>query len=401
MPTHRQIFLDHVAQTSELPLMLDVANARGMYIYDQRGKAYLDMNSGISVSSLGHCHPNVTEAIKNQVDRHLHTMVYGEHIQQPQIQYAQLLCSQLPESLSKVYYVMTGTETVEVAMKLSRRTTGRYEIIAAKNAYHGSTYGAEALRSDYEFTGSFGPGVPGVRHISFNDEKSIERITEQTAAVIIEPVQAESGINPPSNDFLKKVEARCRKVGALFILDEIQTGFGRTGELFAFMKYDCTPDMLLIAKGMGGGMPIGGVVSSKEIFGHLLKNPALGHITTFGGHPVSCVAAYATLNTLLEEGIIEEVTKKEAYFLQKLQHPIIKEIRHSGLMMGVELTRRKYLKHVVAKAFELGLLIDFFLFNDRSFRLAPPLIVDYETIDKAVEILLESMDFALNKYKKN
>lgn len=401
MPTHRQIFLDHVAQTSELPLMLDVANARGMYIYDQHGKAYLDMNSGISVSSLGHCHPNVTEAIKNQVDRHLHTMVYGEHIQQPQIQYAQLLCSQLPESLSKVYYVMTGTETVEVAMKLSRRTTGRYEIIAAKNAYHGSTYGAEALRSDYEFTGSFGPGVPGVRHISFNDEKSIERITEQTAAVIIEPVQAESGINPPSNDFLKKVEARCRKVGALFILDEIQTGFGRTGELFAFMKYDCTPDMLLIAKGMGGGMPIGGVVSSKEIFGHLLKNPALGHITTFGGHPVSCVAAYATLNTLLEEGIIEEVTKKEAYFLQKLQHPIIKEIRHSGLMMGVELTRRKYLKHVVAKAFELGLLIDFFLFNDRSFRLAPPLIVDYETIDKAVEILLESMDFALNKYKKN
>lgn len=401
MPTHRQLFINHVAQTNELPLMLDVARAKGMYIYDQNGKAYLDMNSGISVSSLGHCHPTVTNAIKEQVDQHLHTMVYGEHIQQPQIQYAQLLSSQLPDHLSKVYYVMTGTETVEVAMKLARRTTGRYEIIAAKNAYHGSTYGAEALRSDYEFTGSFGPGVPGVRHIQFNDEKSLLRITENTAAVIIEPVQAESGINPPTDDFLKKVKARCSEVGALFVLDEIQTGFGRTGELFAFMKYDCPPDILLIAKGMGGGMPIGGVVSSKEIFAHLLKNPALGHITTFGGHPVSCVAAHATLSTLLEEEIIPEVSKKEAYFLEKLQHPIIKEIRHSGLMMGVELTRRKYLKHVVAKAIDLGLLIDFFLFNDRSFRLAPPLIVDYQTIDKAVSILLQAMDFAQEKYVKN
>lgn len=401
MPTHRQLFLNHVAQTSELPLMLDVAEARGMYIYNQDGKAYLDMNSGISVSSLGHCHPKVTEAIKMQVDKHLHTMVYGEHIQQPQIQYANLLCSQLPDSLSKVYYVMTGTETVEVAMKLSRRATGRYEIIAAKNAYHGSTYGAEALRSDYEFTGSFGPGVPGVRHITFNDEKSLERITTKTAAVIIEPVQAESGINPPTHDFLKKVEARCREMGALFVLDEIQTGFGRTGELFAFMKYNCVPDILLIAKGMGGGMPIGGVVSSKEIFGNLLKNPALGHITTFGGHPVSCIAAYATLDTLLHDGIISEVSQKEAYLVEKLQHPIIKEIRHSGLMMGVELTKRKYLKHVVAKSFELGLLIDFFLFNDRSFRLAPPLIVDYKTIDKAVDMIRQAMDFAMDKYAKN
>lgn len=401
MPTLRQLFLSHVAQTSELPLMLEVDRAEGMYIYDTSGKRYMDMNSGISVSSLGHCHPAVVEAVQEQVARHMHTMVYGEHIQNKQIAYAELLTQHLDRTLSKVYYVMTGTECVEVAMKLSRRHTGRTEIIAAKKAYHGSTYGAEALRSDLDFTASFAPGVPGVRHIDFNNEEDLLKITEQTACVILEPVQAESGINPPVDNYLSKVEKRCREVGALFILDEIQTGFGRTGSLFAHQKYDVIPDMLLIAKSMGGGMPIGAVVSRENIMSSLLKNPALGHITTFGGHPVSCAAAHATLSELLKGNIISEVERKAELIKSKISaHPIVAEVRNSGLMMGVELQKRKYLKHVVSHAIENGILIDFFLFNDRSFRLAPPLIISDEQIEFGCEVLLKAFDFAENKYKK-
>ncbi len=399
MPTLRQLFLSHVAQTSELPLMLEVERAEGMYIYDTSGKQYMDLNSGISVSSLGHCHPAVVKAVTDQVQKHMHTMVYGEHIQNKQIEYAELLTSKLDANLSKVYFVMTGTECVEVAMKLARRHTKRTEIIAARDAYHGSTYGAEALRSDYEFTASFAPGVPGVRHITFNNEDELSKISSKTACVIIEPVQAESGINPPKNDYLKAVEKRCNEVGALFILDEIQTGFGRTGNLFAHQKYDVIPDVLLIAKSMGGGMPIGAVVASKEIMDSLIKNPALGHITTFGGHPVSCAAAHATLKELLVGDIIQGVEEKSKMIKEKLaSHPIIKEIRNCGLMMGVELSKRKYLKHVVSQAIENGVLIDFFLFNDRSFRLAPPLIISEEQISEACSKLLSAFDYATNKY---
>ena len=401
MPTLRQLFLSHVAQTSELPLMLEVDYASGMYIYDRSGKRYIDMNSGISVSSLGHCHPNVVKAVQEQVSKHMHTMVYGEHIQNKQIAFAELLTKQLHEQLSKVYYVMTGTECVEVAMKLSRRYTKRYEIIAARDAYHGSTYGAEALRSDTEFTSSFAPGVPGIKHIDFNSEIDLQKITTKTACVIIEPVQAESGVNPPIKNYLQKVEARCKEVGALFILDEIQTGFGRTGHLFAHHKYEVTPDVLLIAKSMGGGMPIGAVVSSGEILGAITKNPALGHITTFGGHPVSCAAAHAMLSTLLDEGIIDDVLRKEQLIKSYLsEHSIVKEIRSSGMMMAVELTKRKYLKHVVSKAIDLGLIIDYFLFNNKSFRLAPPLIINDEQIKEACNILLEAFIYAESKYKK-
>ncbi len=399
MPTLRQLFLSHVAQTSELPLMLEIDRAEGMYIYDVSGKRYIDMNSGISVSSLGHCHPAVVKAVTEQVNKHMHTMVYGEHLQNKQIAYASLLTSQLHDSLSKVYYVMTGTECVEVAMKLSRRHTGRTEIIAARKAYHGSTYGAEALRSDYDFTASFAPGVPGIKHIDFNVDSDLEKITKKTASVIIEPVQAESGINPPQNDYLKKVAQRCKDVGALFVLDEIQTGFGRTGELFAHKKYGVVPDLLLIAKSMGGGMPIGAVVSSTHIMESLLKNPALGHITTFGGHPVSCAAAFATLSELLSSNIIEDVREKERLIHKIIgDHPIVKEVRSSGLMMGVELVKRKYLKHVVSHAIESGILIDFFLFNDRSFRLAPPLIITREQIKEGCGILLKALDYANAKY---
>ena len=401
MPTLRQLFISHVGQTSEMPLMLEVDRAEGMYIYDLEGKRYIDMNSGISVSSLGHCHPSVVTAVQEQAAKHMHTMVYGEHIHQKQVAYAKSLSQHLHKDLSKVYYVMTGTECVEVAMKLGRRVTGRYEIISAKHAYHGSTFGAEALRSDHEFGASFAPGVPGVRHIEFNNPKDLSKITHQTACVIIEPVQAESGVNPPQNDYLKLVEKKCKEVGALFILDEIQTGFGRTGYLFAHIKYEVKPDVLLIAKGMGGGMPIGAVVSSSEILASITKNPSLGHITTFGGHPVSCAAALATLETLVESNLISEVENKANYLKERLeQHPIIAEVRNSGLMMGVEVTKRKYLKHIVSKAFELGLIVDYFLFNNKSFRVAPPLIIDYIQLEVASNILLEAFDYAKNKYEK-
>ncbi len=379
-------------------MLFEVSHADGMYIYDTQGKAYLDLNSGISVSSLGHRNPKVVAAIKRQLDKHMHTMVYGEHIQTPQVSFAERLTKHLHESLNNIYYVMTGSECIEVAMKLAKKHTGRYEIISGTNAYHGSTQGAEALRSDTDFTSHFLPGIPGIRHIQFNDNADLLKITEKTAAVIIEPVQAEGGVILPAADYLFDLRLRCSRTGTLLILDEIQTGFGRTGFLFAHQKYNIVPDVLLIAKSMGAGMPIGGVVSSKEILGSLIKNPALGHITTFGGHPVCLAAADAGLELLLENKIYDSVLEKEKKFHRNLKHEIIKEVRSSGLMMAVELTKRKYLKHVVEYTIKSGALIDYFLFNDRSFRLAPPLIISDAEIEEACRILLESMDYAKSQY---
>lgn len=398
MASVRQLFLSHVAQTSEIPLGLEVDRAEGMYIYDTSGKKYLDLNSGISVSSIGHRHPRVVEAIKNQVDRHLHTMVYGEHIQQSQVAMAKLLTDQLPESLNSVYYFMSGTEVIEAAMKLAKRVKERYELIACRSAYHGSTQGAESLRSDHEYSQAFMPLVPGVKHIDFNSEQDLARITEKTAAVFVEPVQAEAGVIVPQNDYLKKLRSRCTEVGALLVLDEIQTGFGRTGHLFALRKYGIVPDILCLGKAMGGGMPIGAMVCARDLMKAFTKSPMLGHITTFGGHPVSCAAAHGNLSAVLEEQIVDSVLDKEKLFHDKLVHPIIKEVRSSGLMMAVELTRRKYLKHVVAHAMELGAVIDYFLFNNRSFRLAPPLIISESEIEKACDILLQACTFAQAKY---
>ena len=401
MPSIRELYLQHVAQTSEMPLMLEIERAEGMYMYSSEGKKYLDLNSGISVSSLGHRHPNVINAIKDQLDKHLHTMVYGEHIHTPQVKYAQLLTKVLDNGLDSVYYLNSGSEAVEGAMKLARKHTGRYKIVACSNAYHGSTMGSESLRSDDAFTRSFLPGVPGVFHVDFNDETQLDQIDEDTACIILEPVQAESGINPPMNDYLKKVKARCEAVGALMVLDEIQTGFGRTGYLFAHKKYDVVPDILLIGKSMGGGMPISAFVASKETMMSIARKPMLGHITTFGGHPVCVAAAYAALKTNVDEGIYKEVLRKEKLIHDKLKHPIIKEIRSSGLMMGVELTRRKYLKHVVNHTIENGALIDYFLFNSTSFRLAPPLIISDEQIEEGCNILLKALDYAEAKYRKS
>lgn len=400
MPSIRELYLQHVAQTSEMPLMLEIERAEGMYMYSTCGKKYLDLNSGISVSSLGHRHPNVIKAIKDQLDKHLHTMVYGEHIHAPQVEFATLLSEQLANGLDSVYYLNSGTEAVEGAMKLARKHTGRYKIAACRNAYHGSTLGSESLRSDYSFTRNFLPGVPGIFHINFNDERELELIDEDTACIILEPVQAESGVNPPTNDFLKKVKKRCEEVGALMVLDEIQTGFGRTGYLFAHKKYDVVPDILLIAKSMGGGMPVSAFVAPQEIMKSISRKPMLGHITTFGGHPVCVAAAYATLKTIVDDHIYQDVLRKEKRIHEKLKHPIIKEIRSSGLMMAVELKRRKYLKHVVNYTIENGAVIDYFLFNSTSFRLAPPLIISDDQIDEGCNILLEAMNYAESKYRK-
>lgn len=400
MPTHRQIFLNSIAQTSALPLMLEVDYAKGMYLFTTSGDKYLDMNSGISVSSLGHCHPAVVAAVKNQVDKHMHTMVYGEHIQQSQVKYAATLISKLDDQLNCVYYVMTGTEAVEIAMKMSRRYSNRTEIIACKGAYHGSTYGSESLRSDTHFKMHFAPGVPGVNHIDFNDLDQLSQITKKTACVIVEAVQAESGVRLPKHHYLKLLEKRCKETGALFILDEIQTGFGRTGHLFAYQKYDLTPDAILIGKSMGGGMPIAALISDKSILGVFSDKPTLGHLTTFGGHPVSCAAANATLEVLSDGNIIEQVENKEKLFKSLLNHNIVKEIRSSGLMMAVELKKRKYLKHVIQSCFEHRLIVDYFLFNDRSFRLAPPLVISNEEINIACRILNQAFDTAKSKYEK-
>ncbi len=401
MTSIRSLFLKHVAQTSDLSMGLEVEKANGMYIYGSNGKRYLDFNSGISVSSLGHRYPHVISRIQKQLDRHLHTMVYGEHIQTPQVEYAHLLFQATNNTFDNIYFVNSGSEAVEVGLKVAKKFTGRFEVMACKNAYHGSTMAAESLRSDMDFVSAFSPTLPGIRHISFNNKSDLDKITTKTACVILEPVQAESGVNTPKNDYLKAVRKKCNETGSLMILDEIQTGFGRTGYLFAFQKYGILPDILLIAKSMGGGMPIGAVVSKKEILQSIMLNPSLGHITTFGGHPVCTAAALGALEAMLEDDrIISSVKTKEEKIHYLLKHPIIKEIRSSGLMMAVELKKRKYLKHVVSKAIENGVLVDYFLFNDRSFRLAPPLILEESHIKEGVEKLLGAMDYAMKIYNK-
>lgn len=400
MLSKRELYINHVSQTSTFSMMLDVERAEGMYIYSGDGKKYLDLNSGISVSSLGHRHPKVTQAIKCQIDKHMHTMVYGEHIQSPQTQYAKLLTTHLSHGLDNIYLLNSGSEAVEVAVKLAKRHTDRYEVIAAAGAYHGSTAAAEALRSDLDFTSSFRPAIPGIRHIRFNNFEDLDKITCRTACVIMELVQAESGVVTPNQEWLNAIRAKCTLSRTLLILDEIQTGFGRTGYLFAHQKYNIAPDILTIGKAMGGGMPISACVASKEIMHSLADKPALGHITTFGGHPVCTASALATLQTLLDNKIVEDVLAKEALIRSLLQHEIISEVRSSGLMMAVELKRRKYLKHVVNGAIEGGALVDYFLFNDKSFRLAPPLIITEAQIREGCEILLKAMDLAKSKYER-
>jgi len=392
----RQLFLQHLAQTSDMPLLLEIERAEGMYLFDTNGKAYLDLIAGIGVSSLGHRHPNVVNAVKAQLDKFLHTMVYGEFVLSPQVQLASLLAKNLPDPLDSVYFVNSGTEATEGAMKLAKRFTNRPEIIACKKAYHGSSQGAASLMNPRGFTQAYRPLLPGIRHIEFNCETCLERITDRTAAVIVETVQAEWGIRPPHGDYLKKLRQRCDEIGALLILDEIQVGYGRTGSLWGFQQYGIVPDILLLAKGMGGGMPIGAFIASQDIMQSLANNPILGHITTFGGHPVSCAAGLATLKTLLESDLIAKVPSKEKIFHDLLVHPAIVEVRSAGLMMAVELPSFEFVQAVIKICLAEGVLTDWFLFNSSCLRIAPPLIIEEKHIRFACEVIVNAIEEVRN-----
>ncbi|MCD4832805.1 MAG: aspartate aminotransferase family protein [Bacteroidales bacterium] len=397
MISQRQLFLQHVGQTSDFPLQLEIERANGIYMYDNKGKSYIDLISGVSVSNVGHLHPKVVKAVKTQVEKYMHLMVYGEYIQTPQVEFANKLTSLLPENLNSVYFVNSGSEAIEGALKLAKRYTGRSEIISFKNAYHGSTHGALSVMGNEEFKNSFRPLLPDINFLNFNSYEDLNLITEKTACVIVEPVQGEAGIRLPKDNYLTKLRERCSAVGALLIFDEIQTGFGRTGNLFAFEEYNIVPDIMTIAKGMGGGMPIGAFVSSNKIMSRFKTNPILGHITTFGGHPVSCAAACASLDVLINEKIIDNVKSKGNLFRKYLNHSEIKEIRGIGLFMAVELHDFNQVKKVIDIAIDKGLVMDWFLFHDSAFRIAPPLIITEDQIKQACDILNESIEESVNK----
>ncbi len=388
----RKLFLTHLAQTSDSPMMLEVEKAEGIYIYSPDGKQYIDLISGVSVSNVGHCHPKVVEAVKQQAERYMHLMVYGEYIQSPQVQLATALTAQLPSSLSSVYLVNSGSEANEAAMKLAKRSTGRTGIIAFKNAYHGSTQGPLSIIGDELFRRSFRPLLPEIRSLQFNNLSDLNSITEHTACVIVEPVQGEAGIATPNGGFLQQLRKRCTETGTLLVFDEVQTGFGRLGTLFAFQKYNVLPDMLTLAKAMGGGMPIGGLVASKELMNCFTSNPVLGHITTFGGHPVSAAAALASLETLIGDRLVEGVDDKGALFKRLLVHPKIKEVRGEGLFMAVELGDADLVQRFIRKAMDNGLLTDWFLFCPTAFRIAPPLTITNEQIQEAVTLIHTTLD---------
>ncbi len=387
----RNLFLKHVAQTSPSPMALEIVAAKGIWLEDKEGKKYMDLICGIGPSLLGHGFPPIVKAIQEQASRYLHTLVYGEMILSPQVQLATRLASILPEKLDNVYFLSSGTEATEAAIKLAKRHTGRYEICAFRDAYHGSTQGAASLMSDDYFTSAYRPLVPGIRWLIAENESSLERITEQTAAVIVEPVKAESGLYPISEPFLIALRKKCNQTGALLIFDEIQSGYGRTGFMFAFEKYGIIPDILLLGKGFGGGMPLAAVVSSKSILADLSDNPVLGHISTLGGHPVCCAAGLAALNSILENVWLQEIPDKEALFKSLLHSDHIVEIRSEGLWLAVEFKDTSTVQKLIANALQQGLIIDWFLFNDKSIRIAPPLVISDDEIQMACRKLNEAM----------
>ncbi len=391
MLTNRQLFLSHLAQTSETPLLLEIEKAEGIYMYDPDGKSYIDLISGIGVSSVGHRHPKVIAALQEQMDKYLHLMVYGEFVQSPQVKLAKALTDTLPEGLDAVYLLNSGSEAVEGALKLAKRYTGRPNIISCKNAYHGSSHGALSVTGDESFKRKFRPLLPGIYHIDHGVHEDLELINENCAAVIIETVQGEAGVRLTDETYFKALRKRCTEMGCLLILDEIQCGFGRTGHLWAFEHYGITPDILVAAKGMGGGMPIGAFISSQEIMGTLKSNPILGHISTFGGHPMSAVASLAALNVIQKDRLLEDVNQKANLFKELLVHPKIKSIRNVGLMMAAEFESYDVLKPIIDRAIALGVLTDWFLFCDNSMRIAPPLIISEEQIQKACELILKSI----------
>jgi len=396
MLTHRQLFLNHLAQTSDEPLMLEIIKADGVELTDVNGKKYIDLISGISVSNVGHRHPQVVEAIKKQLDQYMHLMVYGEFIQTPQTELAKTLCDHLPRNLNSCYFVNSGAEAIEGAIKLAKRFTGRTEIIAFKNAYHGSTHGALSIMGNEYFKNAFRPLLPGISFLEFNNKSDLKNITEKTSCVVAEVIQGEAGAIVPEKDFLKALHQRCNETGALLISDEIQTGFGRTGTLFAFEQHAFIPDILVLAKGMGGGMPLGTFISSKEIMHCLTNNPVLGHITTFGGHPVCCAASLATLKIISEMNLKTAIEEKEMLIRERLVHRKIKNISGKGLLLAVEFENAGENKRIIKKCIENGVLTDWFLFAENKMRIAPPLIISHDCIINATELILKSIDETIN-----
>ncbi|MCC5945183.1 MAG: aspartate aminotransferase family protein [Bernardetiaceae bacterium] len=392
MPSTRALFLSHVAQTSDFPLALEILNAKGVYMYGRKGKKYIDLISGIGVSNVGHLHPRVVNAVKRQLRKYMHLMVYGEFVQTPQVQLAERLSGSLPEGLDCVYFVNSGSEAVEGALKLAKRYTARPKLVSCHNAYHGSSHGALSVSGSEYFKRKFRPLLPEVYHINFNQIEDLSHIDTDTAAVIVETVQGESGVRVPERAYMQALRQRCDQVGALLILDEIQAGFGRTGKFWAFEHFGIQPDILVCAKGMGGGMPIGAFISSSEIMDTLRREPILGHISTFGGHPVSCAASIATFDTIHKEKLMESVPKKALLFRELLQHPRILAFRGQGLMMAAEFESFELLKKIIDKAIEMGVLTDWFLFCDNSMRIAPPLIISEREIRKACKIIHKAID---------
>ncbi len=388
----RELFLQHLAQTSTEPLALEIVKAEEVFLYDKQGKKYIDLVGGISVANIGHRHPGVIKAIHDQAAAYLHVMVYGEFIESPQVQFATRLVSLLPANLNSVYFTNSGAEAVEGAMKLAKRVTNRTGIIAFERSYHGSTQGALSIMGDEQWRNAFRPLLPGISHFSYNDDEVLPFINEDTACVILETVQAEAGIIKPGEEWLKAVRKRCDESGALLILDEVQAGFGRTGKLWGFEHFGIVPDILLLGKALGGGMPLGAFISDRKRMSTLSHDPALGHITTFGGHPVSCAAGLAALNILHNEKIIDEVTTKERLFKSLLVHPEIRAVRSCGLWMAVEFESFEKNKKVIERCIKNGVFTDWFLFAPECMRISPPLLISDQQIKEAATIIIKSLD---------
>ncbi|RFZ85908.1 aspartate aminotransferase family protein [Mucilaginibacter terrenus] len=396
MLTLRQLFLNNNAQTTHFPLLLEFERAEGVYMYDTAGKPFIDLISGIGVSNLGHSNPHVVGTIKEQVDKYMHLMVYGEYVQTPQVRFAEKLVSILPESLNSVYFTNSGSEAVEGAIKLAKRYTGRQQIVACHNSYHGSTHGALSVMGNEEFKQAYRPLLPGVSFIRFNEPVDLHLITSETACVILETIQGEAGIRVPDKAYMQALRQRCTETGTLLILDEIQAAFGRTGKLFAFEHFGIVPDILLLAKALGGGMPVGAFVANTNVMSAFKENPILGHITTFGGHPVCCAAGLAALEVLLNEQLMEQVPAKEALFRELLVHPAIKGVRGKGLMLAAEFESFELNKKIIDRCIENGVITDWFLHCSNSMRIAPPLIITHEQITHACTIILEAIDYQSN-----
>ncbi|MGM1055864.1 MAG: aspartate aminotransferase family protein [Bacteroidota bacterium] len=391
----KEDFLKYQAQTTPHPLALEISHAKGSYIYSIQGKKYLDFVAGVSACSLGHCHPKVVNAVKKQLDSYLHVMVYGEYAQGPAVEYTKLLAHHLPEKLNKTYLTNSGTEAIEGALKLARRATGRTEIIAAKNAYHGNTMGSLSLMDYEERVKPFRPLIGDISFIKFNSEEDLKKITPKTAAVILETIQGGAGFIFPVNNYLKKVKERCEDVGALLILDEIQPGFGRTGKLFGFQHFQVVPDILVMGKGMGGGLPVGAFTASEEVMDLLMDNPKLGHITTFGGNAVIAAAALATLKEIMESDLMTESLEKEKLFREMLVHPLIEELRGTGLMLALITPSEEIATEIILKCQDRGLILFWLLFEKKAVRITPPLTISMYEIKEGCGIIID----VLNKIK--